>query len=282
MRFIVFGGLFLALSIAAEMLVGGPHFISHLLTPRAYSFTQLYGRFVQMYAPLGLPLVISAYWSFWQFQNPQVRVISFYFFSSLLIGLVFAGGQGVDRNVFFDNFFSMAIIMGVCLDLLWKAPISSLGKGSRWRFLVPVMLYSSVLFIFAQWGSQVPKAISAFPDMERQFDAEVSFLAAQPGPAICESLIRCYDAGKPYILDAANSARLVEFGKLNGNELVKRIAEQEFGAIQTNDPVARRPNSRFPNEVLDAIDRYYVMAIKDTGCFIYIPRPRPEGSLTRP
>ena len=40
-RFMVFGVFFLALSIAVNMLVGGPSFISHLLASRAYSFEQL-------------------------------------------------------------------------------------------------------------------------------------------------------------------------------------------------------------------------------------------------
>jgi hypothetical protein len=282
LRFIVFGGFFLALSIVVEIVVGGPFFISHLLTPRPYSFAQLLAAFLPLYAPLGLPLMISAFWSIWQFQNRQARMISFYFFSSLLIGLIFAGGQGVDKNAFFDNFFSISIIMGACLDLLWKAPIRSLGEGGRWRFLVPVMLYSSVFFVFAQWGFQVPKRISALPEVERQFEDEASFLAAQPGPAICESLIRCYDAGKPYVFDATNSARLLRLGKLNSNELVKQIAEQKFGAIQTNAPVTRKPNPRFSNDVLDAIDRYYVEAIEHAGCLIYVPRARPAGALNRP
>jgi hypothetical protein len=62
--------------------------------------------------PLGLPLAISAFWSIWQLQNGQARVIAFYFFSSLLIGGAFAGGSGVNTNTFFDNLFAMSIIMG--------------------------------------------------------------------------------------------------------------------------------------------------------------------------
>ncbi len=40
-RFMVFGVLFLALSIVVNMLVGGPFFISHLVASRPYSFEQL-------------------------------------------------------------------------------------------------------------------------------------------------------------------------------------------------------------------------------------------------
>jgi hypothetical protein len=278
-RFMVFGVFFLALSIAVNMLVGGRFFISHLLTSRSYSFAQLRDLFFSFYSPLGLPLAISFFWSIWQLQNRQARVISFYFFSSLLIGAALGGGSGVSENTYFDNLFAMSIIMGACLDLLWKAPIRGLGKGGRGRFLVPVLLYSSVVFTFVPWGVNVRRMLSALPEWQRRSDAEVSFLAAQPGPAICESLILCYDAGKPYVLDPFNSARLVRLGKLNSSEIVKQIAEKKYGAIQTQVPATQKRSERFPDDVLDAIDRYYVEALKAPNCVIYVPRVEPQGAL---
>lgn len=281
MRFVIFGALFMALSIAVNILVGGPFFISHLLTSRAFSFEQLRNLFFSFYSPLGLPLAISAYWSIWQLQNRQARMISFYFFSSLLIGVTFGGGSGVSQNTYFENLFAMSIIMGACLDLLWKAPIRALGKDGRWRFLTPVLLYSSVAFTFLTWGASVPKAISELPELQRQYQGEVSFLAAQPGPAICESLILCYDAGKPYVLDPFNSARLVRLGKLNSQDIVKQIAEKKYGAIQTQVPVTQKRTDRFPDDVFEAIGRYYVQALKGPNCVIYVPRTEPEGDLNR-
>jgi hypothetical protein len=276
----VFGVSFLALSIAANMLVGGRFFISHLLTSRAFSFEQLRNLFIAFYSPLGLPLAISVFWSIWQLQSRQARVISYYFFSSLLIDAVFGGGSGVSQNTYFDNLLAMSIITGACLDSLWKAPIPGLGKGGRWGFLVPVLLYSSVVFTFGSWGINLPRMISELPERQRQFEAEVSFLVARPGPALCESLILCYDAGKPYIYDPFNSTRLVRLGKLDSSEIVKQIAEKKYGAIQTQVPVSQRPNDRFPEDVLDAIDRYYVKAFNAPICVIYVPRVEPQGALS--
>jgi len=276
-RFIIFGVILLALSIAVNILVGGPFFISQILSSRAYSLAKLRLAFILFYVPLALPLAISAFWSIWQFQNRQARVISFYFFWSLLVGVAFAGGAGVINNTFFDAFFAMSIIMGACLDSLWKAPIPNLGKGGRWRFLVPVLLYSTVVMAFVARDLNVPKLLSDLPEQERAYKTEVSFLAAQPGPAICESLILCYDAGKPYILSSFGFTSRVRRGKLNSNELVKQIAEKKYGAIQTSLPVTETPPDRFPGDVLDAIDRYYVEALKGPDCHIYVPRVEPKG-----
>jgi hypothetical protein len=276
-RFIVFGVLFLALSIGVNILVGGPYFISQMLGPREYSLQRLWGTLLSFQSAFALPLAISAFWSIWQLQNRQARVISLYFFSSLLIGVAFAGGAGVNYNTFFDNFFAMSIIMGACLDSLWKAPIPSLGKGGRWRFLVPALLYSTVVMMFVPWAVKIPTLLSQLPERERVYLAEVSFLAAQPGPAICESLILCYDAGEPHLVDPSDIGILARLGKGNANEIVKQIAEKKYGAIQTQVPASQKRSDRFPEDVLDAIDRYYVEAFKGPECHIYVPRVEPKG-----
>jgi hypothetical protein len=272
-RFMLFGVFFLALSIAVNLLVGGPGFVSSMLAPRPYSLGTARGAFFSFYSPLGLPLALSAFWSIWQYHNRQARAISFYFFSSLLIGVAFAGGMGVNANTFFDSLFAMSIIMGACLDSLWKAPIPSLGKGARWRFLVPVLLYSTVVMEYVPRGLTLPKLLSELPLRQKLFDQEVSFLAAQPGPAICESLMLCYDAGKPYIVSPFALGASARLGKGKNNEIVKQIADKEYGAIQTETPANQKPSARFPDEVLDAIDRSYVEALTGQDCHIYVPRP---------
>ena len=272
-QLMAFGAVFLALSIGLNLLIGGPFFISNLLASRTFLLVKSRNLFLLFYSPLGLPLAVSAFWSIWQFHNRQARAISFYFFSSLLIGVAFGGGAGVNNNTFFDNCFAMSIIMGACLDLLWKAPIPILGKGSPWRFLVPVLLYSTVAMMFVMEGIKTPDALSGLRELERQYEAEVSFLVARPGPAICESMLRCYDAGKPYILDPFNSTSLVRSGKLSSDELVKEIAEKKYGAIETRNPVTMPLNGTFPEDVLDAIARNYVEVLKAPDCHIYVPRP---------
>jgi len=272
-RFVVFGVVLLVLSIGVNLLVGGPSFISEMMARAPFSPVQLRNMFFTVYPALGLPLAISTFWAVWQFHNRQARVISIYFFSSLLIGAAFAGGLGVNANTFFDNLFAMSIVMGACLDALWKAPIPSLGKGGRWRFLVPVLLYSAVVMEYVPRSLSMPNQLADLPVRQRLFDQEVSFLAERPGPAICESLILCYDAHKPYILDSFNSNSLFRQGKLNSSELVNQIAARKFGAIQTEAPVTQKPGDRFPDDVLEAIDRYYVEALKAPYCHIYVPRP---------
>ena len=136
--------------------------------------------------------------------------------------------------------------------------------------------------MFAPWAVNWSALFSSFPETQRHYDAEVSFLVAQPGPAICESLLLCYDAGKPYILDPFNSARLVHLGKLNSSEIVKQIAEHKYGAIQTQAPATLKRDERFPDDVMEAINQYYVPAFKVPFCIIYVPRVEPRSAASFP
>jgi hypothetical protein len=91
----------------------------------------------------------------------------------------------------------------------------------------------------------------------------------------------CYAAGKPFIFDPWNATRLVRLGKLDSNEIVKQIAEKKYGAIQTDASVAVKTTGRFPEDVLDAVDRYYVEALKGPDCHIYVPRVEPKDPPLR-
>jgi hypothetical protein len=136
--------------------------------------------------------------------------------------------------------------------------------------------------MFAPWAANWSALFSSLPEMQRQYDKEVSFLVARPGPAICETMLLCYDAGKPYILDPFNSTRLVGLGKLNSREIVKQIADQQYGAIQTQAPAMQKRGERFPGEVMEAVDRYYVVAFKAPFCIIYVPRVEPRSAARVP
>jgi hypothetical protein len=70
-------------------------------------------------------------------------------------------------------------------------------------------------------------------------------------------------------------------GKLNSGELVARIDAQQYSSIQLNQHVesTERPSDRFPDEVLDAIQRDYVIGVDDPGCTIYVPRQSTAAAL---
>jgi len=124
-------------------------------------------------------------------------------------------------------------------------------------------------------------------DRKRQemFLSDAKYVADRLGPAICESLLLCYVAGQPFILDPFNSRQYMLSGRLDQSELIRRIAAHEFAVIQLradicDDPTAqschilhyRQKIDRFTDEVLYAIDQYYEISRRSTFGSFYVPK----------
>ena len=88
------------------------------------------------------------------------------------------------------------------------------------------------------------------------------------------SYTHLYDAGKPYVYDPFHFTRLVSLNELDSAELVAEIKTFHYGAIQLHGtlPSLERPNERFPDAVLDAIDHYYSLSVQHPNCAIYVPK----------
>jgi len=119
---------------------------------------------------------------------------------------------------------------------------------------------------------------------QQRFTAQVDFLRAHPGPALCESILRCYYADKPYVVDPFNSASLIHAGKLDENVLVSAIQAQQFSAIQFNKPplasgLPKAPPERFTPAVLQAVQQNYTLGLQNSDCTIYVPAHQPQRAL---
>ena len=123
----------------------------------------------------------------------------------------------------------------------------------------------------------LPADVQKVQERSQQMERQVALLRSAPGPVLCESLLRCYLAGKPYIYDPFNSTSLILAGRLDAHPLVQQVEQQEYGAIQlSNHPNAEgkpmpRPE-RFVNEILKATGDSYQAARSDRDCTIYLPK----------
>jgi hypothetical protein len=115
--------------------------------------------------------------------------------------------------------------------------------------------------------------------------ADAKFVWDKQGSAICESLLLCYVAGQPFILDPFNSRQSMLSGRLDQGELIRRIAAREFAVIQLHADICddrttqschilhyRQKLDRFTDEVLYAIDQYYEPARRSAFGSFYVPK----------
>jgi len=272
LQFFIYGVLFLGVAIVWNIHVGGPFFIACLLTPRLYSLQSAAGEFIGSYGVIQFPLFAAGIGMIQAFKNASSRIISIWFVSSLILGVGFGGGAGIGVNTFFSNFLCMSVLVGILINMVWTI---ALEKDLAWlRIALPLALFGSLLFPLQMSVSLRPAhKIRETRMQEQRFEREVSFLRSQPGPAICQDLLRCYFAGKPHIYDPFNSTSLIKLGKLDAEEIVSKIEKHEYGAIQLSRPaeLQSRPNEHFTEPILDAIAKYYVPVLEEPDCTIYVP-----------
>ena len=279
-QFLLFAATFLGASVAVNMRVGGPFFISKLMTPRTFSMAKVLHKAMSSgFSTLQIPLAIAILWSIWHLRNPRFRVISLYFLVSLVLGLAFTSGEGVSVNAYFDIFLAMSIVMGLCVDSARHGKTSLVSDTSPWRLAPPALICLGLLLTFAVAPIRIRTRLRQLPVEQQEFDAEVAFIASRPGPVLCESILACFYAGKPFVYDSFNAGCLMKFDKLDSRAVVEEIADRRFGAIQIDAPLADMysdPEPGFSSDILDAINRYYVIG-REAWSIIYVPRP--DGAL---
>jgi len=273
-QFAVVSTILLAASIVLSVKLCGPFFIANVTYPRPYSLLHGILDFLYNYGPIMLPFVVAFIWVIRNRGDDRTRLIRIFFLVSLIVGIGFGGGTGISINVNFANFFAISIVLGLILYDVGRTPSLFPNHRNLWKRGYPIVLSASfVLALFLSHYFNVWNRLQMMPVEQRQFDTETSFIGAQRGPALCESILRCYFAGKEYVYDPFNSTRLVLFHKLDAGELVHKIEVHEYGAIQLHAPVGslERPNELFPDAVLDAVSHYYVLGFDDRECAIYVP-----------
>jgi len=126
------------------------------------------------------------------------------------------------------------------------------------------------------WGVWDPvQSLQRTAASQKRFDADVALLRSQNGPVLCESLLRCYFAGKPYVYDPFNSTRLIQFGKLDADVPANAIRLQQDAAIQLDSPLpSEYASERFTADMLDMIQQNYVPVLADEDAIIYMPKTR--------
>ncbi len=278
------GLVLLVVGLTLNVHYGGPDFIDQLLASRSYSWTKAALQLRNVLGPILLPVGIAVYMA-WRLRGDRVRRIAAIFLAvSVLLGGYFGGGNGVSVNALFSAMLAVAILLGLFLA-------EEMSPTRRTRFVLRPAVEAAVFLWLL-----IPLAISGNWDVvgvmretraaQARFDDEVKAMAAQPGPALCESLLRCYAAGKLYLYDPFNATRLVELGKLDQTEVLRSIEERRFGVIQLDVPLGdeRRIDQidpalreRFTPEMLRQIHRSYVLGMQNADVALYLPASKQSG-----
>jgi hypothetical protein len=270
------GALFLAAALGLQQHFDGPYFLNALLAPRGYSIEKALTQSGVVLAPLALPLAAGLWASFKLCKDKRRRIAGMLLILSLALGGFFSGGDGVSINALFGAYLAMSILVGLFLWLME-------GADAGWAVHAPLALFAWLLIPWLlvpqlddrplpslNWNPL--RALKQTAAAQSRFDAEVEFLREQPGPVLCESLLRCYFAGKPYVYDPYNATRMIGLGRLDAGVLIGALKREEYGAVQIDGPIQSGGRTEmFAPAILAAIEEYYQPVLKNQDGLIYLP-----------
>jgi hypothetical protein len=276
--FSAWGLLFAAVSVVLNIHYGGPAFVGELLAPREYSPAHALDQLVNVFGPVLLPFCVALWTAYILRKDEKRRIAAILFFTTLVVGGYFGGGRGVSINALFSALLALAILIGLFFQE---------ASSERWEWArrpqavyAPPLLFAWLTIPWIISGNLNPlHSMREIVSQQRRFDEDVALLRDRPGPAICESLLRCYFAEKPYRYDPFNATRFIQLGKLDAATIIGEIRQHEYGAIQLDLPIQDEKDSeRFDPSVLAAIDENYRPVRSHEDAVIYVPKAKLDGA----
>jgi len=272
-------------------LVAGGDFIDHLLSPRLFDWHGTRYHLAKYLRLSEFPLALILLFARAVFSRDR-RILAWYGIASIFVATITSGFEGTSYNMFQDAAVFLAIAAGVTLhELRGRITVGGFAYERVAKValsLSPLLLVQPILTRSPQAFAQIYHAGSLI-DIDRRaeqsFLAEAEYISKKHGPAICESLLLCYRAGQPFTIDPFNSRQFILAGRLDEDKLIQRIVASEFAVVQLradicDDPEAavchilhhERKFSRFTDDVLYTVDRYYRIAWRSQDGTFYVPK----------
>jgi hypothetical protein len=232
--FMAFGAAATIAGLAACAAAFGPQFAAQILSPRAYVPAKAALMGWQWVRRMVLPLAVAGYIAARSKGNQKITLAVTYLVVSIVLGVLFAGGEGVYWNAMFDADCALALTAALATSQAFAE------SSSATRFVVP-LAYLAVPAAVVALSASIHWLSPRFWFDPRWSEAstagaEIEFVRRSPGPALCDDLAFCYWAGKPVEVDFFNVHERATREAWRVETIARRIDAREFGVAQFNDP----------------------------------------------
>ncbi len=260
----------------------GADFFRQLLSPRIYDVGRGVLLTVEVLGRLQAPLTLAVLFLILRRNGAVGGQVAAYLAGGLVLGIGFAGGAGVDVNIFFDAMVAIAIAIGLAAAWLRRQP--ALPRVAP-AILALLANAGVILFTPEALGRFAVDALGEFELRQRLFRDDVAYLRGIPGPVVCESMLLCQRAGKPMWVDPYNVVQATLTGRLPRDVLVGALARHEAAVVQISSqrehprdeaPGVQTMPQRFINfsdDIFDEIERSYALDRVGLSGRFYRPRP---------
>ncbi len=272
---LLFGGFLLALTL----LIDGRYFFVDLTAPRAYSVKDGWTHLHLYLSMFQGPLVIAGVWAILVLRSRMVLAAAFFF--SHFLGFFFAGGDGVISNIFFNALMATVVLCGIACADGTSAPAEARPSllGPKAGPLLMLAVFGCILLIVPGQLLHDVKDARGLRQSEEEFRSSVQLVQSRPGPALCETLLLCYQAAKPFAYDAFFVRDQIQIGRLQEEKVAQLLRAHYFQTIQVNVP-GEQSNwptesvvpERFTSGFMQELGEYYVAQMRNSQFIIFVPK----------
>lgn len=278
----------LASFIGFSEALTGNGFWREIFAPRPYVWSRLPYHLRKLVIAFKWPMLASVLYLARPLPPAQKVLMRSYGALALASGLLLSGGYGVAENIYLDFTVFMGLAAGLALGQ-WRRALRQRWAGPAAAAL-PLLLALPILTRSPYYGRlllDLPATLRAYRQQQADLAHAAAILRRRAGPALCENLLLCLDAGKPLLVDPfiANSEILV--GRLSEASLVAEIARHRFAVIELPTPIHPDPahpgriapyllnQGRFNRATLAAVGAYYAPFFHTGSAVLYAPRRTP-------
>lgn len=258
-----------ALSLWMNQHFAGPAFFSNLLAGRGYSLRHAFDNTIGTLGPLIPPFAIACLAAWRLRDNPALRIATLWLACAVVLNIFFAGGAGVASNALFDTLLATVLLLGIFIHRI------RFVTGPQQHLPVALALWPLLPLFITNETSFPGRDLQHLRQRQLSHRQALTFLQQTPGPAICESLLLCAEAGKPYLYDPFNATRFIQLGKLDPAPLYLQLTQRHFSVIQLNNSIALTradvDANRFTPEMLELIRANYRPALTRDGAVLFRP-----------
>ncbi|GAC1478213.1 MAG: hypothetical protein NVS2B11_01620 [Acetobacteraceae bacterium] len=220
----------------------GPEFAHGLAVPRQLDPVEGVRKMLRWLLPVELPIALATLPLVWG--GAAAGLVGLYLVAALAAGLLGAAPLATNYNMIFELLVAVSLGLGLAIG----GPSTRLPGG--WVALVAA---ASLVVTAAELATATTTSWRAWSAVQRAREAkalaEIEAIRAIPGPALCGTLLLCFEAGKRLEYDPLN------YGQVPGEDqsgLRARIAAGEFGVIQID-----YDNLYFSKSTLETIAKFY-------------------------
>jgi hypothetical protein len=271
------GAIAALLLLALSIHLDGNYFFAELLQPRGYDWQNLAKETLHYLLHFLVPLLIGVSVLVSDRNIPYRGFLFILLIFTNVIAVYFSGGDGVASNVFYPPLIAdlLACVIGIC-QLQRRASARSFRRA----------LTIATLFAALMVPAQVQKDIAAallLPATTQAAQQAIARLQATNGPAICEDLLLCYDAGKPMDYDPYYVKDQIMIGRLQERGILGALTSHHYAAIQIDgflngNLLPRRNVGRFTNPFLTTLYSQYQPVFVSHRYIVFVPRPYGPGA----